>query len=102
VEAATESGVEVLRISFIKTLRVVQGLWQFLDVSSGILSQKQIDLVIKRSMRLIAQRAIPKRRNRSCPRKLRQPVNGWPRLRKNTYRKGPVHYSVNAIIPGIT
>ena len=48
MEAATESGVEVLRISFIKTLRVVQGLWQFLDVSSGILSQKQIDLVIKR------------------------------------------------------
>ena len=40
--------MEVLRISFIKTLRVVQGLWQFLDVSSGILSQKQIDLVIKR------------------------------------------------------
>jgi hypothetical protein len=28
---------------------------------------------------------------------LRQPVSSWPRLRKNTYRKGPINYSVGAI-----
>jgi hypothetical protein len=24
-------------------------------------------------------------------------VSSWPRLRKNTYRKGPINYSVGAI-----
>jgi hypothetical protein len=28
---------------------------------------------------------------------LRQPVSSWPRLRKNTYRNGPVQYSVGQI-----
>lgn len=102
VEAAVESGVQVLRINFIKTLRVVQGLWQFFDVSSGILSRNQINLMINRSMRLIVDSAIPKRGNRSCHRKLRQPVSGWVRLRKNTYRKGPVDFFINAMIPQIT
>jgi len=47
--------------------------------------------------RRIAGMAIPKRRQRSCPRALRQPVSSWPRLRKNTYHKGPVQYAVGQI-----
>jgi hypothetical protein len=97
VEAASVGDVGVLRISFIKTLQVVQGLWQFLEVTSDMLTPAQVRLVVRRSLRRIADMAIPKRRHRSCQRALRQPVSSWPRLRKNTCQQGPVHYSVGAI-----
>jgi hypothetical protein len=97
LQAAKAGAVGILRISFIKTLQVVQGLWQFLEVSADFLTPDQLRLVIQRSLRRIAERAIPKRRQRSCPRALRQPVSSWPRLRKNTYRKGTPHYSVGQI-----
>jgi len=97
VEAATVGEVGVLRISFLKTLQVVQGLWQFLEVSADLLSPDQLRLVVRRSLRRIADMAIPKRRQRSCQRALRQPVSGWPRLHKNTYREGAIDYSVGAI-----
>jgi hypothetical protein len=97
IEAATVGAVGVLRISFMKTLQVVQGLWQFLEVSADLLTPAQVRLVVRRSLRRIADMAIPKRRQRSCPRALRQPVSSWPRLRKNTYRNGLVQYSVGQI-----
>ena len=97
VEAARVGEVGVLRISFLKTLQVIQGLWQFLELSADLLGPKQVRLVIRRALRQIANRAIPKRRARSCPRALRQPVSSWPRLRKNTYRAGTLDYSVGAI-----
>jgi len=97
VEAAAAGDVGVLRISFMKTLAVVQGLWQFLELSADLLTPAQIGLVVRRALRQIADMAIPKRRARSCPRALRQPVSSWPRLRKNTYRKGPAQYSVGHI-----
>ena len=97
MEAADVAQVGVLRISFLKTLQVVQGLWQFLELTSDMLTPAQVRLVVRRSLRRIADMAIPKRRARSCPRKLRQPVSSWPRLRKNTYRKGAIDYSIAAI-----
>jgi hypothetical protein len=97
VEAASVGEVDVLRISFMKTLHVVQGLWEFLEVSSDLLTPAGVRLVVRRCLRRIADMAIPKRRQRSCQRALRQPVSSWPRLRKNTYRKGAVEYSVGAI-----
>lgn len=97
IEAAAVGEVGVLRISFLKTLQVVQGLWQFLEVSADLLGPDKVRLVVRRALRRIADMAIPKRRQRSCPRALRQPVSSWPRLRKNTYRHGPVQYSVGAI-----
>ena len=97
VEAAAKGAVGVLRISFIKTLQVVQSLWQFLEVSADLLTPAQVHLVVQRSLRKIAEKAIPKRRQRSCPRALRQPVSSWPRLRKNTSREGIVEHSVGRI-----
>jgi len=87
----------VLSISFLKTLPAVQGLWQFLEVSADLLTAAQVRLVVRRTLRQIADMAIPKRRQRSCPRALRQPVSGWPRLRKNTSKKGEIGYSVTEI-----
>lgn len=95
--AAKVCAVGVLRISFLKTLHVVQGLWQFLEVSADLLGPDKVRLVVRRALRRIAEAAIAKRRKRSCPRALRQPVSSWPRLRKNTYRNGPIEYSVGEI-----
>jgi len=97
VSAAQAGEVGVLRISFLKTLERVQGLWQFLELSSDLLGPDKVRLLVRRMLRQIAQFAIPKRRKRSCPRALRQPVSSWPRLRKNTYRNGPIEYSVGQI-----
>ena len=97
VEAASVGAVGVLRISFLKTLQVVQRLWQFLEVTSDLLTPEQVRLVVRRSLRQLADMAIPKRRHRSCQRALRQPVSSWPRLRKNGDRKGAVEYSVGEI-----
>jgi hypothetical protein len=97
VNPASVGQAGVLRISFLKTLQVVQGLWQFLEATSDTLPPSQASLVMRRALKQIADMAIPKRRARSCPRQLRQPLSRWPRLRKNTYRKAPVGYSVGEI-----
>jgi hypothetical protein len=97
IETAKVGEVGVLRISFLKTLQVVQGLWQFLEVSADLLGPEKVRLVVRRALRRIAEAAIPKRRHRSCPRALRQPVSSWPRLRKNTYGNGPIEYAVGEI-----
>lgn len=89
--------VGVLRISFLQTLQVVQGLGQFLEVSANLLGPDKVHLVVHRALRRIAQAALGPPRKRSCPRALRQPVSSWPRLRKNAYRHGPVEYSVGEI-----
>jgi hypothetical protein len=97
VEAGAVGGTGVLRISFLKTLQAVQGLWRFLEVSGDLLTPAQVRLVVRRTLRQIADMAIPKRRQRSCPRALRQPVSSWPRLRKNTSRTGEIGYAVGEI-----
>ena len=97
VGAGALAEVGVLRISFLKTLQAVQSLWRFLEVSADLLSAEQVRLVVRRTLQQIADMAIPKRRQRSCPRALRQPVSSWPRLRKNTSRKGAIDYLVKEI-----
>ena len=97
VEAASVGEVGVLRISFMQTLQAVQRLWQFLEITSDMLTSAQVRLVVRRSLRQIADMAIPERRQRSCQRALRQPLSSWPRLRKNTSRQGTVEYSIGEI-----
>jgi hypothetical protein len=88
IEIAEEAGVEVLRISFSKTLDQLESLWTVVAAAEGLLSAKQIQALIRRVLQYIGKWAIPPRRKRSCPRKLRQPVSSWPRLTKNTYQIG--------------
>jgi len=98
MEAAKAGEVGVLRISFLKTLHAVQGLWRFLEVSADLLTPEGVDLVVQRILAQLADMVTPKRRQRSCPRALRQPVSSWPRLRKNTYNDGEIDYSIKKII----
>jgi hypothetical protein len=97
IKAAKLGQVGVLRISFAKVLNLMQGLWRFLECAEGVLTDKQVRLIVRRAMRELAAELVPKRRQRSCPRKLRQPVSSWPRLLRNTYAKGPVEYELQPI-----
>jgi hypothetical protein len=94
IKAAQCGGVEVLRISFLKTLNWVQGLWQFLELGSDLMEPKQVDKLVKRLIKEISQSVTPKRRQRSSPRALRQPVVSWPRLTENSYQLGPTEFKI--------
>ena len=97
IKAAAVGEVAVLRISFLKTLEAVRGLWRVLETGEGIFTVKQVCQLVRRTLRQIAQMAIPKRRTRSCQRALRQPVSSWPRLLKNTYQRGALEYELLAL-----
>jgi hypothetical protein len=94
IKAAKVGEVPVLRISFLKTLEAIRGLWHFLEVTEDLLDARGVRLAVRRTMRRIAEMAIPKRRQRSCPRALRQPVSSWPRLLKNTSIKDAPEYNL--------
>lgn len=95
--AAAEGAVDVLRISFRKTLHYLEPLWLIIQCSEGLLTQQQIQEMTRRVMVQIAECAIPPRRKRSCPRAVRQPIGSWPRLVKNTYQKGETEWTVSPI-----
>ena len=99
IKAAGVGDVPVLRISFLKTMEAVRGLWHFLEVTEDLLDARGVRLAVRRTMKRIAQMAIPKRRQRSCPRALRQPVSSWPRLLENRSINAAPEYILRPIIP---
>lgn len=87
---AAAGQVPVLSVSFIKLLELLRPLWLVLALGDDLLSQKQKDQLTERFYEQARTYLTPKRRLRSCPRKLRQPVSGWPRLLENEYWNEPV------------
>ena len=97
LKVATMGEVEVVRISFLKVMETVSGLWRFLEAAEDMLTEKQVGKLVGRVLKQIADYALGKRRKRSCPRGLRQPVSSWPRITKNTYNHGGPEYQTLAI-----
>ena len=95
--AAAQGEVDVLRISFQKTLHYLEPLWLVIQCAEGLLTRNQIQEMTRRVMMQIAECAIPPRRKRSCPRAVRQPIGSWPRLVKNTYQKGETQWTISPI-----
>lgn len=94
-EAARSGKLQPLSISFVKTLEKISSLWAVFEVSDGLLDDDAKQEMVARIRELIVREAVPPRRNRSCPRKVRQPVCGWPRLIKNDSREG--EFSVEVV-----
>jgi hypothetical protein len=84
----------VLQISFIRTLALFRSFWAIAPVIGDLLDAHDITLVMTRLMDFLAQQSSPPRRNRSCPRAVRQPVSGWPRLIRNSYESGTFQFAV--------
>jgi hypothetical protein len=91
-DRAAAGEVPVLRVSFIKLLDLLRPLWLVLQLGADILSEKQKQQLSDRFYDKARTYLTPKRRQRSCPRKVRQPVSSWPRLMKNEYLEGPVTF----------
>lgn len=85
----------VLRVSFIKTLELLRPLWLTLTLGGDLLSAHQKQQLTEKFLAW-ARRYVTHRRPRprSCPRAMRQPVSGWPRLRQNQAWEGPVHFKI--------
>jgi hypothetical protein len=96
VERATTTGdhLSVLRVSFPKLLQVVQAMWLTLSLGDGVLSEHQIQTMLKRGYARLRQCRTPARRSRSCPRKVRQPIKRWPRLMRDESVEGPFHLEI--------
>jgi hypothetical protein len=91
---AAGGDVPVLRVSFIKVLQVVQSLWLFFGPFEDLMTDRLKDRIIERGYTLMGTYVTAKRRSRSCPRAVRQPVTSWPRLLRNESVEGPLHFKV--------
>jgi hypothetical protein len=80
---AATGQIPVLRISFVKVLELLQPLWLTLQACDDLLSETQKKQMAKRFYKLMSQCVTQPKRARSCPRAVRRPVTGWPRLRRN-------------------
>jgi len=97
LEAADVAGTDVLRISFGKTLVLVRSLWLTLAAGDGIISEKQARALTRQMLVFLSETILPPRRQRSCPRKVRQPVSSWPRLIENSDSLGSSDYQITRI-----
>ena len=84
----------VLRVSFSKMLEVVKAMWLTLLLGDGVLSDRQTKRILKRGYTRMQRLVTPARRSRSCPRAVRQPVTGWPRLMKNESIEAPMEFTL--------
>ena len=91
---AAKGQVPVLRVSFAKLLDLLRPLWLVLSLGSDLLSEKLQRQLTGRVLKEAQRCLTPKRRTRSCPRAVRQPIGGWPRLRKNRYWEDPVELTI--------
>jgi hypothetical protein len=93
-EAARIGKLQPLSISFVKTLEKISGLWAVFEVSGDLLDEATKQEMLRRVRDLIVREAIPPRRSRSCPRKVRQPIGGWPRLTENESHEGEFTFEI--------
>ena len=89
-DRAAAGKVPVLRVSFIKLLELMRPLWLVLALGDDLLEEWQKQQLTERCYAQARHCVSAKRRSRSCPRAVRQPVSGWPRLLKNTSCEQPL------------
>ena len=74
--------VDVLRISFAKVLHKTAALCELLSVGGDLIGPESLAKWIQRILDdLATDSLIQKRKPRSCPRTLRQPVKDWPKTK---------------------
>ena len=91
-DRAAAGVVPVLRVSFIKLLELLRPLWLVLALGDDLLQDWQKEKLTERFYEQARGYLTPRRRQRSCPRKVRQPVSGWPRLLENEYSTEPITF----------
>jgi hypothetical protein len=91
---AAPHDVAVLRVSFAKVLDWVRASWLAITQFDDVITQRQMDTYFRRVYTQMGRCLTTRRRSRSYPRAVRQPVTRWPRLLRNASIKGPVHLTL--------
>jgi hypothetical protein len=91
---AANGQVPVVRIKFGVVLAVVRATWFYLGYCDDLLTERQQDQIVRRGQQIMRYCVTAKRRARTCPRAVRQPIRGWPRLQKPHSVTGPVQLKV--------
>jgi DDE family transposase len=83
--------LQVRRVSFSKILELcVKPMWFYLDVGHGVLTDRQVRQIMTRTYARMRQYVTPRRRERTCPRAVRQPIQAWPRVLRAQSITGPM------------
>jgi hypothetical protein len=91
---AANGQVPVLRVKFGVVLAIVRSLWFFLGPCEDLLTARQKDHIVRRGEALMRRCVTAKRRSRTNPRAVRQPVRKWPRLMETHSVEGPLAFKV--------
>jgi len=91
---AAAGHVPVLRLKFGVLLAVVRSLWFYLGPCEDLLTERQKDRIVQRGHALMRRCVTAKRRARTNPRAVRQPVRKWPRLMETHSVEGPLQFTV--------
>lgn len=91
-DRAAAGQVPVLRVSFVKLLELMRPLWLVFALGGDLLKEQQKQQLTDRFYEQARRYLTQKRRARSCPRAVRQPVGGWPRLCKNLSWDNPINF----------
>ncbi|MBM3848171.1 MAG: hypothetical protein FJ405_18030 [Verrucomicrobia bacterium] len=85
----------VTRISMLKTMDLLKSLWLILASCGDLLNEKQKQGIVDRFRKEISMRRMAKKRHRSCPRAMCQPIQPWPRRRKQKDVHGQITIRVD-------
>lgn len=80
-----DTDIKITEISFRRVHDMTRAHWNFCLASENIISPAQERRITKRLFKALLPQVIPKKRFRSYPRAVRQPVKRWPRKLNNGY-----------------
>lgn len=86
-----------LRISFALCQEYTAALFLVLQSSEGLMDRQAQGELVRRVRVQIAEAALPPRRTRSCQRKVRRPVDKWPRMMNPTSSSTRRNFAVTTI-----
>ena len=85
---------QVLQISFAQVREHVNAFWWMCQWFGDATPEANIRRAAAAMLNFLAEHASAPRRARSCPRAVRQPVTGWPRLLCNQSLGGEIHCEI--------
>ena len=84
----------VLRVKFGVLLAITRSMWFFLGPCEDLLTNRLKDHIVRRGDALMRRCVTAKRRSRTNPRAVRQPIRRWPRLQQTQSVEGPLQFNV--------
>jgi hypothetical protein len=93
-DSTSAKSAEVRRISFGAIHQNMQILWELHRQVGRSIDVKQFQSIVDDLSNDIAIFKVPKRSRRTCPRKVRQNMVHWPKLRERTESKEPVQIRI--------